>query len=160
MKHIMGVLVENKFGVLSRISSLFSARGFNIESLAVGETEDPTISRMTIVVSGDDRVLEQVAKQLRRVIDVIKVEDLTQKEYIDRELVLVKVSCTSSTRSEIVEMVNIFRAKIVDVSPRSLTIEVTGAENKIKGFLDLLRPFGIKEIVRTGKIAITRALKQ
>lgn len=155
-KRVLSVLVENKSGVLSRISSLFAARGFNITSLAVGETDNPDISRMTIVVSGDERVLEQVEKQLRRLIEVIKVEDMSEKAYVDRELVIVKVSASSSRRGEIMELTNIFRGKIVDVSSETISIEITGAEGKIKGFLSLLRNYGIKEMVRTGKIAISR----
>ncbi len=157
-KHIISVLVENKSGVLSRIAALFAARGFNIDSLAVGETEDPKISRMTIVSQGEENVLEQVVKQLRRLIDVISVSDYTKKEldYVDRELVLAKVDAPASKRSEIVEIVDIFRAKIVDVSLHTLSIEITGAESKIKAFLDLMRNFKIKEIARTGKIAIVR----
>jgi acetolactate synthase-1/3 small subunit len=157
-KHIISVLVENKAGVLSRIAALFAARSFNIDSLAVGETENPKISRMTIVSHGEENVLEQVVKQLRRLIDVISVSDYTKKglDYIDRELVLVKVDAPASKRSEIVEIVDIFRAKIVDVSLHTLSIEITGAESKINAFLDLMRNFKIKEIARTGKIAIVR----
>lgn len=149
-------MVENHFGVLARVSSLFSARGFNIDSLAVGETEDPSISRMTIVVSGDEKILEQIMKQLNKVVDVIKVNDLTEEETIDRELVLAKVNATSSTRPDVIQIVNTFRAKIVDVSPKSLTIEVTGTESKVDAMLELLRPFGIKEVVRTGLISMAR----
>ncbi|MDD5454505.1 MAG: acetolactate synthase small subunit [Candidatus Ratteibacteria bacterium] len=158
-KHIISVLVENKSGVLSRIAALFAARGFNIDSLAVGETEDPKISRMTIVSEGEENVLEQVVKQLRRLIDVISVSDYTKKglDYVDRELVLVKVEAASSAkRSEIIEVVDIFRAKIVDVSLKTLSIEITGTGDKIQAFLDLMHDFKIKEIVRTGKIAIVR----
>ncbi len=156
MKHVISALVENKFGVLSRIAALFAARGFNIDSLAVGETEDPSVSRMTIVVEADEKVLEQVMKQLRRLIEVIKVENLTCKDYVDRELVLVKVNASPSRRSEIIELTEIFRGKIVDVSPETLTIEITGAEGKIKGFISLMKNYGIKELIRTGKIAINR----
>ena len=156
MKRVISVLVENKFGVLSRIAALFAARGFNIESLSVAETDDPSISRMTIVVTADERVLEQVVKQLRRLIDVIKVEDITEKEHVERELVLVKVKSSSNQRGEIVELTNIFRGKIVDVSANTITIEITGAEGKIKGFLSLLKNYGIKELIRTGKVAISR----
>lgn len=156
MRQIISVLVENKSGVLSRIAALFAARGFNISSLAVGETEDPSISRMTIVVEGDERILEQVVKQLRRLIEVIKVTDLTDKNFIDRELILVKVKVGESTRSKVIELVDIFRAKIVDVGQDALTIEITGIENKLRGFLDLMNNFGIKELARTGKIALNR----
>ena len=156
MKHIISVLVENKSGVLSHVAGLFSSRGFNITSLAVGETQDPTVSRMTIVVDADERILEQIMKQLHKLIDTIKVQDLTKEDFIDRELVLVKVDAKAQNRSEIMQVANAFRARIVDVSPRSLTIEVTGAQGKIDAILELLREFGIKEIVRTGRIAMSR----
>ena len=156
VKHTISVLVENKFGVLARISGLFSSRGFNIDSLAVGETEDPTVSRMTIVVDGDEKILEQVTKQLNKLIDVIKVLDLTGEDFIDRELILLKIHVTPSTRSEILQIVDIFQARIIDVKPVAVTIEVTGNEHKIKSILDLLKGFGIKEMVRTGRIAISR----
>src|SRR5574341_664631 len=151
MKHTISVLVENKFGVLARIAGLFSGRGFNIDSLAVGETQDPTISRMTIVVQGDDLVLEQVVKQLNKLIDVIKVIDMKGKEKVERELVLVKVGATAKTRSEIMQIVDIFRAKIIDVAEEAMTIEITGDESKINGFFDLMKSFGIQEVARTGK---------
>jgi len=156
MRRVVSVFVENKFGVLSRIAALFAARGFNIESLAVAETDEPGFSRMTIVVTADERLLEQVMKQLRRLIDVIKVEDMTEKEHVDRELVLVKVNAPPAKRGEIVELADIFRGKVVDVSVNTITIEITGAEGKIKSFLSLLRNYGIKELIRTGKIAISR----
>ena len=155
-KHTIAVEVENRSGVLARIASLFSARGFNIDSLAVGETEDPTISRMTLVVPGDDQVIEQVIKQLRKLIDVIKVVDLTKEDRVERELVLVKVKARGADRAEIMRIVDIFRAKVVDIHPETFTIEVTGTEEKIEGILALLRPFGIKKLVRTGKIALPR----
>jgi acetolactate synthase-1/3 small subunit len=156
MKHILSVLVQNKFGVLSRVANLFSARGFNIDSLAVGETQDHSISRMTIVVEGDERILESITKQLNKLVDVIKVVDFQGAEFVDRELLLVKVSVTSHTRPELMQMVDIFRARIVSVSEKHLTIEVTGTEGKIRAFLDLARPFGIKELARTGKVAMSR----
>jgi len=156
MKHLISVEVENRFGVLARITSLFSARGFNIDTLTVGETEDPTISRITMVVPGDDQLIEQVIKQLRKLIDVIKVVDLTQKETITRELVMVRVSARGRDRDEIMRLAEIFRARIVDVHPESFTIEITGDEEKINGILTLLRPFGIKKLLRTGKIAMVR----
>ena len=156
MKHTIAVLVENQFGVLARVAGLFSARGFNIDSLAVGETEDPTVSRMTIIVHGDDRVVEQIIKQLNKLIDVIKVVDLSKEDIIDRELVVVKVNATASTRGDVMQIVNTFRAKIVDVSPKTLTIEVTGGESKVDAMLELLRPLGIREVVRTGLIAMAR----
>ena len=156
MKHTISVLVENQFGVLARISGLFSGRGFNIDSLSVGETEDPSISRITLVVAGDANILEQIMKQLNRLVDVIKVSDLTKDEFIDRELALIKVDANSSTRSEIIQIVDVFRGNILDVSPSSLTIEVTGTEEKVRGMINLLRDFRIKEVVRSGKIAISR----
>ena len=159
MKHIISVEVENRFGILARIASLFSARGFNIDSLAVGETEDPTVSRITIVVPGDNQVIEQVIKQLRKLIDVIKVVDLTSKPTVTRELVLARVNARGKDRDEIMRLVEIFRAKIVDVHPESLTLEITGDEEKINGILTLLKPFGIKKLVRTGKVALPREIK-
>ncbi len=159
MKHTVSVLVENHFGVLARISGLFSGRGFNIDSLSVGETEDSTISRITLVVTGDDFVLEQIMKQLNRLVDVIKVNDLTKDEFIDRELALIKVDADARTRPEIMQIVDIFRAKILDVAPKSLTIEVTGAEGKVQGMISLLHGFHIREVVRSGKIAISRENK-
>lgn len=160
MKHIISVLVENKFGVLARVAGLFSARGFNIDSLAVGETEDATVSRMTIVVAGDEKILEQVTKQLHKLVDVIKVQDMTKEEHIDRELMLIKVNATGDRRSEVMQIVDIFRAKIVDVSPKSVVVEMTGAPEKVKALLNLLAPFGIKETVRTGRIAMARRGKE
>ena len=158
MKHTISCLVENRFGVLARIAGLFSARGFNINSLTVGETEDPSISRMTIVVEGDDRILEQVNKQLNKLIDVITVQDLTKKGFIERELILVKVKADSDNRAEIKQMVEIVKeAKIIDMSPDFLTIEMLGTENRVKEFIELLKPFGIMELVRTGRIAVGRS---
>lgn len=156
MKHTISVLVENHFGVLAHVAGLFSARGFNIDSLAVGETEDPTVSRMTIIAHGDDRTIEQITKQLNKLIDVIKVQDLSDEEKISRELILVKIHASATNRSDILQIVNTFRAKVVDVSSRSLTVEVTGSEEKIDAMLELLRPFGVKEVVRTGTIALAR----
>jgi acetolactate synthase-1/3 small subunit len=156
MRHILSVLVENKPGVLARISGLFSSRGYNIQSLTVGETEDAVISRMTIVVTGDDAVIEQIRKQLDKLVDVIKVVDLTGDSHIDRELCLVKVKAGPKERDEIIGMVAIFRAKIVDVTPVSLTVEITGGLDKNQALLDLLLPFGILELVRTGAVAIAR----
>ncbi len=156
MRHVISVLVENHFGVLAHVSGLFSARGFNIDSLTVGETEDPSVSRMTIVAKGDDRVLDQIMKQLDRLVDVIKVIDLTKDEMIARELVLVKVAAPAKVRSDVIQVVNTFRAKIVDVNPKNLIIEITGTESKIDAMLELLRPFGIREVVRTGLVAMSR----
>ena len=159
MRHTLAVLVENKSGVLTRVAGLFSRRGYNIDSLAVGVTEDSTISRMTIVVRGDDHVLEQVTKQLNKLIDVIRVTDLGADESVERELALIKVVADASNRSEIIQIVDIFRARIIDVAAKSIIIEVTGDEDKIMGIEKLLRPFGIKEMVRTGKVAMTRGIK-
>ena len=155
MRHTISILVENHFGVLARVSGLFSARGFNIESLAVGQTEDETISRMTIIVSGDEGILEQVMKQLNKLIDVIKVLEIG-KASVKRDLVLVKVKSKKDTRSELMQMVDIFRAKIVDIAADSMIIELTGSEDKVVAFLELLKPFGIKEVARTGIIALSR----
>jgi len=159
MRHTLAVLVENTPGVLARVAGLFSRRGFNIDSLAVGRTDNPAVSRMTIVVEGDDQVLEQVNKQLHKLIDVIKINDITKDAYVDRELVMIKVYTEAATRSEIMQLVDIFRGRIVDVGRKTLTIEVTGDEGKIDAFENCLRPFGIKELVRTGKIAMLRGLK-
>ena len=156
MKHTISLLVENKFGVLSRIVGLFSGRAFNIDSISVGPTDDEELSRMTIVSAGDDRVIEQIIKQLNRLINVIKVIDLTGESFVERELALIKLGATPSTRGEIVQITNIFRAKVVDISPRTLTVEATGNEAKINAMIGMLRPFGIKEIARTGKTALSR----
>ena len=156
MRHTINVLVENEFGVLARVAGLFSGRGFNIESLTVAETLDPTVSIMTIVTEGDEMILEQIKKQLNKLVPVIKVMDMTGKPYVERELVLVKVGAKQEHRAEILRIVDIFRAKVVDVSPKSYTIEVTGDREKIKAFLELLKPMGIKEIARTGRVAIMR----
>jgi acetolactate synthase-1/3 small subunit len=159
MKHTVAILVENKPGVLTRVAGLFSRRGFNIESLAVGVTENPDTSRMTIVVTGDDHILEQVMKQLNKLIDVIRVSDIPPEESVNRELALIKVGVDSDTRSEVMQIVDVFRAKIVDVGIKSLVVEVTGDESKINAMEQLLRQFGIKEMVRTGKIAMNRGAK-
>lgn len=159
MKHTISVFVENKFGVLSRVSSLFSAKGYNIESLSVGETTDPEVSRMTIIVSGDDMIVEQIIKQLRRLIDVIKVSDFTDRAFIEREMVLLKVNAEPSSRSELLNIVDIFRGKIVDVSLKEFTVELTGEEGKIDALITMLTPFGVKEIARTGKVAMLRGLQ-
>jgi len=159
MKHTLAILVENKPGVLTRVAGLFSRRGFNIESLAVGVTENPDTSRITIVVSGDDNILEQVEKQLNKLIDVIRVSDIPAEDSVSRELALIKVGVDSSTRAEVMQIVDIFRAKIVDVGIKSLVVEVTGDESKINAIEQLLRQFGIKEMARTGKIAMNRGAK-
>ncbi len=158
MRHAISVLVENHFGVLARVSGMFSARGYNIDSLCVGETEDPAVSRMTVVVRGDDTVLAQIMKQLHKLVDVIEVLDLTQTDYVERELVLIRVSVASKKRSEVIEIAAIFRANIVDMSAGAMIVEATGSGGKIDAFIDMLRPFGIRELVRTGKIAIGRSM--
>ena len=159
MKHTLAILVENKPGVLTRVAGLFSRRGFNIESLAVGVTENLDTSRITIVVSGDDNILEQVEKQLNKLIDVIRVSDIPAEDSVSRELALIKVGVDSTTRAEVMQIVDIFRAKIVDVGIKSLVVEVTGDESKIDAIEQLLRQFGIKEMARTGKIAMNRGAK-
>lgn len=156
MRHTISVLVENKFGVLVRIAGLFSGRGFNIDTLNVAPTQDVTQSRMTIVVKGDEAVLEQIIKQLNKLIDVIEVQDFREGEYVDRELVLLKVAADANTRSEVMQICDIFRAKIVDVAHKTLTVEITGTESKIAAFLELMQPFGVRELTRTGKIALPR----
>jgi acetolactate synthase-1/3 small subunit len=155
-RHTFAVLVENRFGVLGRITGLFSARGFNIESLSVAETEDPTVSRITLVTAGGAKILEQVHKQLNKLIDVIKVTDLSEEPHVDRELVLIKVQADGEMRAEVKRIVDIFRGKIVDITPKMYVVEVTGDEGKIRAAINLLKPFGIREMVRTGKIAIAR----
>ncbi len=158
-KHTISVLVENRSGVLARISGLFSARGYNIDSLSVGVTDDPQISRMTIVVKGDQRVLEQVEKQLNKLIDIIKVTDYLDTPHIERDLALVKIAADKSTRSELIQICDIFRAKIVDVAVDSIVVELTGDDEKIDAFLRMIRPFGIKETCRTGIVAMARGSK-
>jgi acetolactate synthase-1/3 small subunit len=155
-KHTISLLVENRFGVLARIAGLFSARGYNIDSLSVGVTDDPMVSRMTIVVKGNQRILEQVQKQLNKLIDIIKVSDYVNTAHLERNLALVKVTADKSTRSELVQICDIFRAKVVDVAVESVIVEMTGDEDKIEALLKLLRPFGIKEICRTGIVAMAR----
>ncbi|MDO4541748.1 MAG: acetolactate synthase small subunit [Bacillota bacterium] len=160
MLHVLSVLTRNRSGVLMRVAGLFARRGFNIESLTVGTTENPDISRMTIVVQGDDRVIEQVTKQLYKLIDVVKIQDITDIPYVDRELVLFKVKVKPENRSEIMETVlHVFRARIVDISNDSLMIEATGDVGKIEAMESYLEPFGIKEMARTGKVALTRGAK-
>jgi acetolactate synthase-1/3 small subunit len=160
MRHTISVVVENKFGVLTRVASLFSGRGYNIDTLNVAPTEDPKTSRMTIVTRGDDATLEQIVKQLEKLVNVLEVEDFRADEYIDRELVLIKVAVDSKSRAEVMQITDIFRAKIVDVQPRSLTIEVTGNESKIDKFIVLMKTFGILDLTRTGKVALPRKSKE
>ncbi|HHI97840.1 MAG TPA: acetolactate synthase small subunit [Thermodesulfatator atlanticus] len=159
-KHTLSVLVENTPGALARIVGLFSGRGFNIDSLCVAETLDPTLSHLTLVTHGDDMIIEQIIKQLRRLIDVYKVVDVTEEgEFVEREMALIKVRAEKETRAEVLRMCDIFRCKVVDVSPRTYTVEVTGPESKIQAVIELLKPIGIKEIVRTGLIAMKREKK-
>lgn len=159
MQHTISVLVENEFGVLTRVASLFSGRGFNIDSLSVAPTNEEGLSRMTIVTRGDDNILEQITKQLNKLIDVIKVIDFTDGSGIEREMALIKVTAEDESRAEVLRIVDIFRAKIIDVTPKSYTIEATGNPLKIDAILDLLRPLGLKELVRTGAVAIGRGAK-
>jgi acetolactate synthase-1/3 small subunit len=156
MRHTISVLVENKFGTLTRIAGLFSGRGYNIDSLNVAPTHDHTASRMTIVTHGDEATLEQICKQLNKLPDVLEVRDFHLDEYVDRELVLIKVAVNSKTRAEIMQITDIFRAKIVDVQPKTLTIEITGNESKVEKFIELLKPFGLLDLTRTGKVAMPR----
>ncbi|HOB91288.1 MAG: acetolactate synthase small subunit [Bacillota bacterium] len=159
MKRTLSVLVNNRSGVLARVASLFSRRGYNIESIAVGVTDDPEVSRMTIQVIADEATFEQITKQLHKLIDVIKISDITSDERVDRELALIRISADSSNRSDILQVVGIFRAKIVDVAEKSIIVEVTGDEGKIDAFVQLARPYGIIEIVRTGKVSMVRGSK-
>jgi len=156
MEHIISVTVENKFGVLSRVAGLFSGRGFNIESLSVAPTLDPTMSMMTIVTSGDDRIIEQIVKQLNKLIDVIKVVDLNETEFVERETALIKVHTKPEDRAEALRITDIFRANIIDSTPSTYTIEVTGDVKKVEAMINLLQPLGIKELIRTGRAAIAR----
>lgn len=159
MQHTISVLVENEFGVLSRVASLFSGRGFNIESLSVAPTNEDGMSRMTIVTRGDEQILEQITKQLNKLIDIIKVIDFTDGSGVEREMALIKVTAEDENRAEVLRIVDIFRAKIIDVTPKSYTIEATGNPVKIDAILDLLRPLGLKELVRTGAVSIGRGAK-
>jgi acetolactate synthase I/III small subunit len=156
MQHTISVLVENKFGVLTRVAGLFSGRGYNIDTLNVGPTQNPKISRMTIVTRGDDSTIEQIVKQLKKLVNVLEVLDFRDTEYVDRELVLVKVEVDSTTRAEVMQITDIFRAKIVDVQPKSLTIEISGNESKVEKFLSLMDTFGVIGLTRTGKVALLR----
>ncbi len=156
MKHIISALVQNEPGVLAHISTLFAGRGFNIDSLAVGETEDPAVSRMTVAVQGDEQILEQVVKQLRKLITVLKVQDFSGRDFVERDLMLIKVNAPSGRRSEIIELVTLFRGRVVDVSASEVMVELSGPEKKLEAFISLVRPFGIKELCRTGRIALAR----
>jgi len=155
-RHTISILVENKFGVLTRIAGLFSGRGFNIETLNVGPTHDPAVSRMTIVVVGNDQTLDQVLKQLNKLVDVIEVQDFADGEYVGRELILIKVKVNSDSRAEVMQICDIFRAKIVDVQPHSVTIQVDGDDGKVNKFIELMHNFGITDLSRTGRIALAR----
>jgi acetolactate synthase-1/3 small subunit len=159
MRHTISVLVENEFGVLARVAGMFSGRGFNIESLTVAETLDATVSRITLVTRGDDQVLAQVNKQLNKLINVIKVLDFTEASHVERELALIKVAADERNRAELMHIIDIFRGKVIDVSPKSYLVEVTGDDDKITALLELLRPLGIKEIARTGKVAMHRGMQ-
>jgi len=159
MRHTISVLVENEFGVLSRVAGLFSGRGFNIESLSVAVTLDATVSRITLVTTGDDTVLEQITKQLNKLVSIIRVSDFKDTEHVERELVLIKVTADERTRAELMNIVNIFRGKVIDVSPQTYIVEITGNEEKIDAILQLLRPLGIVEIVRTGRVAMFRGTR-
>jgi acetolactate synthase-1/3 small subunit len=156
MRHTISILVENKFGVLTRVAGLFSGRGYNIDTLNVAPTQDGELSRMTIVTRGDAATIEQIIKQLKKLVNVLEVQDFAEGEFVDRELVLVKVSVDSKSRAEVMQITDIFRAKIVDVQPKSLTVEITGNESKVEKFLNLMASFGILELTRTGKVAMAR----
>jgi acetolactate synthase-1/3 small subunit len=156
MRHTISVLVENKFGVLTRVAGLFSGRGYNIDTLNVAPTQDAATSRMTIVTHGDEATLDQIVKQLNKLVNVIAVHDFREGEYVDRELALVKVAVDAKSRAEVMQITDIFRAKIVDVQPKTLTVEITGNEGKVEKFLDLMTTFGIKDLTRTGKVAMPR----
>ena len=160
MKHTLSVLLRNKPGALSRVTGLFSGRGFNIESLCVAETLDPQVSCLTLVTRGNEQIIEQIMKQLHKLIDVIKVSDISEGEYVEREMVLIRMKAEAGTRAEVLRVIDIFRGKVVDVSPTSYTVEITGSESKVRAVIDILRPIGIKEIVRTGTIAMARAPKK
>ena len=157
MRHVLSALVQNQPGVLAHVSGMLASRGFNIDSLAVGETEDANLSRMTFVVHGDDGELEQVRKQLHKVVTVVKVHDISSEDYVERDLMLLKVQATSVQRMEITLLVEMFRARVVDISPASLIIEISGQERKIETFIELMRPYGIQELARTGRIALVRS---
>ena len=159
MRHTISVLLQNKPGVLSRVTGLFSGRGFNIDSLSVGETLDQDTSCLTLETHGEDSIIEQITKQLHKLIDVIKVTDMSEHDHVEREMVLIRVKAEAHTRAEVLRIIDIFRGKVVDVGPKSYVVEMTGNKNKIQAVIDILRPLGIQEIVRTGAIAITRAKK-
>ncbi|MEM9354416.1 MAG: acetolactate synthase small subunit [Planctomycetota bacterium] len=157
MRHVLSALVQNVPGVLAHVAGMFASRGYNIDSLAVGETDDPNLSRMTFVVVGDNRVLEQVRKQLEKIVTVVRVDDISAQEYVERDLMLMRVAAGEGRRSEIRELCEIFRARIVDVAAGEVIIEISGQEKKVEAFIDLMRPFGILELSRTGRIAMVRS---
>lgn len=159
MKHTISVLLQNKPGVLSRVTGLFSGRGFNIDSLSVNRTLEPGISCLILVTSGEDSIVEQITKQLHKLIDVIKVTDMSEHEYVEREMALIRVKAEAQSRAEVLRVIDIFRGKVVDVSSRSYTVELTGTAEKIQAVIDIFKPIGIQEIVRTGTISMTRARK-
>ena len=159
MKHTISVLLQNKPGVLSRVTGLFSGRGFNIDSLSVNRTLESDVSCLTLVTRGDDSIVEQITKQLHKLIDVIKVTDMAEHDFVEREMVLIRVKAEAHTRAEVLRVIDIFRGKVVDVGPKSYVVEVTGSNTKIQAVIDILKPIGIQEIVRTGAIAMTRAKK-
>ncbi|MFQ5824061.1 MAG: acetolactate synthase small subunit [bacterium] len=159
MKHTISVKFRNNFNALSRIIGLFSGRGFNVDTVSFGESAEPGLARMTITTEGDEQIIDQINKQLDKIVDVKKVMDMTYEPFVERELALVKVASTPETRSEIIEVVNVFRAKIIDISPTTLTIEVTGKEDKVNAAIGMLRPFGLHEVARTGSVALKREFK-
>ena len=158
MRHVLSATVQNVPGVLAHVAGMFASRGYNIDSLAVGETENPKLSRMTFVVVGDDSVLEQVRKQLEKIVTVVRVDDVSSHDHVERDLMLIKVNVKPGQRAEIRELAEIFRGRVVDVAPEEITIEIAGQEKKVEAFIDLMRPFGIIELVRTGRIAIVRSI--
>lgn len=160
MRHVISALVQNVPGVLSHVSGMLASRGYNLDSLAVGETEEPSLSRMTFVVRGDDSVLDQVRKQLEKIVTVVKVDDISAQDYVERDLMLIKVEAKDAQRAEIHELCSIFRGKVVDVGPENVVVEISGQEKKIEAFIDLMRPFGITELARTGRIAMVRGVNR
>lgn len=156
MRHVLSAVVQNQPGVLSQVSGMLASRGYNIDSLAVGETENPELSRMTFVVRGDDRVLEQIRKQLEKIVTVVAVHDISREQFVERDLMLIKIRCSPEQRGDVLHLVEIFRAKVCDVSRQALMIEISGTESKILAFIDVLRPYGIMELARTGRIALVR----
>jgi acetolactate synthase-1/3 small subunit len=160
MRHVLSALVQNQPGVLAHVSGMFASRGFNIESLAVGETEDPHLSRITVVVMGDDRVLEQIRKQLEKIVTVVRVGDISGEDFVERDLMLIKVDALPARRAEIRGLVRDFRGRIVDVGPEQMMVEISGQERKVEAFIELMRPYGIRELARTGRIALVRSSRQ